>query len=238
MARSILLSLSGIYLLPLSTLPYSSRPLARPIPVDPGPTLYPFLTAPGPSLDPFLQILVQLSTLSLQLLAPRSTHSCRSWSNSLPFPYSSWSLARPIPVDPGPVLYPFLTAPGPSLYPFLQILVHISTLPYSSCRSQGPSLYLSPQHQASLSTNLPASDSSLHPILKILSYTVYEYTLQRTNTENSKHIFPQKELRGKSPIFRIHVSVSDLFIHTIDLPILLQEICGPILGMYQSLPAS
>ncbi len=34
-------------------------------------------------------------------------------------------------------------------------------------------------------------------------------------------------MRGKSPNFRIHVSVSDLYIHAI----LLQEICGPILGI-------
>ncbi len=49
-------------------------------------------------------------------------------------------------------------------------------------------------------------------------------TLKRTNVENSKQIFPEKELRGHSYNFRIHVSVSDLYIPTIDLPILLQEI--------------
>ncbi len=38
-----------------------------------------------------------------------------------------------------------------------------------------------------------------------------------------------------SPNFHIHVSVSDLYIPTIDLPILLQEICRPILGIYNSL---
>jgi len=53
-------------------------------------------------------------------------------------------------------------------------------------------------------------------------------TMQRTNTENSKQIFPEKELRGHSPNFHIHVSVSDLYIPTMDLSILLQEICGPI----------
>ncbi len=58
---------------------------------------------------------------------------------------------------------------------------------------------------------------------------------QRTNTENLKHIFPEKELRGYSPNFHIHVSVCDLYIPTIDLPILLQEICGPILGINKSL---
>jgi hypothetical protein len=51
--------------------------------------------------------------------------------------------------------------------------------------------------------------------------------LQRTNTENSKQIFPEKYLRGHSPNFHILVSVSDLYIPTINLPILLQEICGP-----------
>jgi hypothetical protein len=62
-----------------------------------------------------------------------------------------------------------------------------------------------------------------------------ETALQRTNTENSKQIFPEKELCGHSPNFHIHVSVSDLYIPTIDLPFLLQEICGPILGIYKSL---
>ncbi len=55
--------------------------------------------------------------------------------------------------------------------------------------------------------------------------------LQRTNTENSKQIFPEKELRGHSTNFHIHVSVSGLYTPTIDLPILLQEICVLILGI-------
>jgi hypothetical protein len=46
---------------------------------------------------------------------------------------------------------------------------------------------------------------------------------QRHNTENSKQIFPEKELCGISPNVHIHVSVSDLYIPTIGLPILLQE---------------
>ncbi len=64
---------------------------------------------------------------------------------------------------------------------------------------------------------------------------LYSSALQRTNTENSKQIFSEKELRDHSPDFLIHVSVSDLYIPTIDLPILLQEICGPILGIHKSL---
>jgi hypothetical protein len=49
--------------------------------------------------------------------------------------------------------------------------------------------------------------------------------LQRQNTEISKQIFPEKEYRGLSPNFHIHVTVSDLYIPTIGLPILLEEIC-------------
>jgi hypothetical protein len=58
--------------------------------------------------------------------------------------------------------------------------------------------------------------------------------LQRTNTENSRQIFPEKNLHGHSHNFHIHVSVSDLYVPTIELPILLQELCGPILGIYKS----
>ncbi len=48
-------------------------------------------------------------------------------------------------------------------------------------------------------------------------------TLQRHNTENSKQIFTGKELRGYSLNSYIPVSVSDLIIPLIGLPILLQE---------------
>ncbi len=58
--------------------------------------------------------------------------------------------------------------------------------------------------------------------------------LQRQNTKISKQIFPVKEYRGLSPNFHIHASVSDLYIPTIGLPILLEEICRPILGLYKS----
>jgi hypothetical protein len=54
------------------------------------------------------------------------------------------------------------------------------------------------------------------------------YTLQRQNTEISKQIFPVKEYQGLSPNFHIHASVSDLYIPTIGLPDLLEEICRPI----------
>jgi hypothetical protein len=61
------------------------------------------------------------------------------------------------------------------------------------------------------------------------------YTLQRQNAENLKQIFPEKEYRGLSPNFHIHVSVSELYIPTMGLPVLLEEICRLILGIYKSL---
>jgi hypothetical protein len=61
-------------------------------------------------------------------------------------------------------------------------------------------------------------------------------TLQRQNTEMSKQIFPEKEYRGLIfSNFHIQVSVRDLYIPTIGLPILLEEICRPILRPYKSL---
>ncbi len=60
-------------------------------------------------------------------------------------------------------------------------------------------------------------------------------TLQRQNAENLKQIFSEKEYRDLSPNFHIHVSVSELYILTMGLPVLLEELCGPILGIYISL---
>ncbi len=71
----------------------------------------------------------------------------------------------------------------------------------------------------------------------VLSFlTLSPTALQRRNTEIWKQIFPEKEYRGLSPNFHICASVSDLYIPTIGLPILLEEICIPILGLlYKSL---
>ncbi len=60
-------------------------------------------------------------------------------------------------------------------------------------------------------------------------------TAKTHNTKNSKQIFPEKELRGYSPNSYIHVSVSDLYIPLIGLPILLQDniVGGPNVGIYR-----
>jgi hypothetical protein len=62
-----------------------------------------------------------------------------------------------------------------------------------------------------------------------------QHALQRQNAENLKQIFPEKEYRGLSPNLDIHVSVSELYIPTMGLPVLLEEICRLILGIYKSL---
>ncbi len=45
----------------------------------------------------------------------------------------------------------------------------------------------------------------------------------------------KRNRRGHSPYFHLHVSKSDLYLPTIDLPNLQQEMFGPILEMYKSL---
>ncbi len=59
--------------------------------------------------------------------------------------------------------------------------------------------------------------------------------LQRKNAENLKQIFPEKEYWGLTPNFHIHVSVSELYIPTMGLPVLLEVTCRLILGIYKSL---
>jgi hypothetical protein len=47
---------------------------------------------------------------------------------------------------------------------------------------------------------------------------------KRKNAENLKQIFPEKEYRGLSPNFLIHVCVSELYIPEMVLPFMLEEI--------------
>ncbi len=75
----------------------------------------------------------------------------------------------------------------------------------------------------------------IHIIPKGIMITNMMPALQRQNTKISKQIFQEKEYRGLGPNFHIHASVSDLYIHTIGLPTLLEEVCRPILGLYKSL---
>ncbi len=60
-------------------------------------------------------------------------------------------------------------------------------------------------------------------------------TLQRHYTENAKQIFPEMKLRGLVPSSYIHFAVSNLYIPTIGLSILLQESWWTNLGSIKSL---
>jgi len=61
----------------------------------------------------------------------------------------------------------------------------------------------------------------------------FSHTVHCTICTSCTVIFTETELRRHSTNFHIHLSVRDLFIPTIDLPILLQEICEPILEIYK-----
>ncbi len=90
------------------------------------------------------------------------------------------------------------------------------------------------QHNApSLYTVYARNQQQAHQLVSLDNYTLLHTA--KINTENSKQIFPEKEFHSLSPTFHIHVTVIDLYSPTIDLPILLQEIRGPILGIYKSL---
>jgi hypothetical protein len=65
-----------------------------------------------------------------------------------------------------------------------------------------------------------AKKKKFFSIFKAISVHV---TVQRHNIENSKQIFPEKKLRGYSTNSLIHVSVNNLYIPLIGLPIPLQE---------------
>jgi hypothetical protein len=74
-----------------------------------------------------------------------------------------------------------------------------------------------------------------YSIIRVSERSIDDAALARQNAENLKQIFPRKEYRGLSPNFHIHVSGSELYIPMMGLPFLLEEICGPILGIYKSL---
>jgi len=66
--------------------------------------------------------------------------------------------------------------------------------------------------------------------------TVYTVSVKKCRKLETN--IPRKGIAQPSPNFHIHVSIclwAILYIPTIDLPILLQDICGPILGIYKSL---
>ncbi len=72
-------------------------------------------------------------------------------------------------------------------------------------RGTGKAIFIIPSYRGSGVKETPRRRINGYVVFKL----VLLYTLQRTKKENSKQIFPGKELRGHSPNFHIHVSVSD-----------------------------
>jgi hypothetical protein len=59
--------------------------------------------------------------------------------------------------------------------------------------------------------------------LKVQKIMHLVFQTAKTLSKNTKRIFPEMKLRGLVPNSHIHVLVSDSYILTIGLPILLQE---------------
>jgi hypothetical protein len=112
-------------------------------------------------------------------------------------------------------------------------------LNYKHVRTAGLRVYL---QSINSDKHLPQSPFT-GQFLKMTSFCIDSYlsylstgtALQRQNAENLKQIFPEKEYRGLSPNFHIHASVSELYIPMMGLPVLLEEICRLILGIYKSI---
>jgi hypothetical protein len=78
--------------------------------------------------------------------------------------------------------------------------------------------------------------------MKSNRWSEFEFALDLLCTAKKKYRIFESNITRKGisgsqlgPNFHIHASVSDLYISTISLPILLEEICRPILGLYKSL---
>ncbi len=141
--------------------------------------------------------------------------------------------------------HPLLLSVGATEYTELQPLhsgVHSVMRVKSVLAGEGvgctptPSHYIY-QHQQSCSVRSSWVGRYTDPISSLPTYVLFgrSFALQRQNTEISKQIFPEKEYRGLSPNFHIHAPVSELYISTIGLSILLEEICRVFLGKYKSL---
>ncbi len=67
--------------------------------------------------------------------------------------------------------------------------------------------------------------STLYSVHIVLCF-MHQQSLKKTTTHCKEiwiYVFPEKELRGLSPNFHIHVSVSDLYIPTFGTPVFLQQ---------------
>jgi hypothetical protein len=107
-----------------------------------------------------------------------------------------------------PTLYRLLSTHRLSFAAKSSTLHHGSSSRVNKCKQSNSSIY-----------------SALHGRLAFRNKVVTViHSTAKTQYRKFEQIFPEKELHGQSPNFHIYVSVSDLYIPAIDLPILLQEI--------------
>ncbi len=72
-------------------------------------------------------------------------------------------------------------------------------------------LIVSERHRMSTLLNMPGQNVALQNVtFPKLKRHITLCALQRKNAENLKQVFPEKEYRGLSPNFHIHVSMSEL----------------------------
>ncbi len=97
-----------------------------------------------------------------------------------------------------------------------------------------PNLHIQSSHnkKQELKLYVPAMASQIYLSFSGLFILARRSPLKYRNFETN---IPRKGISGPQPNFHIHVSVSHLYISMISLPILLEEICRPILGLYKSL---
>jgi hypothetical protein len=148
---------------------------------------------------------------------------------------SSLLLAPPLPLPGGGGATPPAARSGPA-----DLLPPASRPPLPPARIGYLFVSVLVSHQNS-GTRLGLLESTYCVAICFSSAAVYcfhVFCLWRTVKNQYKKFetrFPEKDLCGHSPNFYIQVSVSNLYIPTIEPPILLREICGQILGIYKSL---
>ena len=72
-------------------------------------------------------------------------------------------------------------------------------------------------------------------IFKAIKKICFRVNTAKTKCRKFETNIPRKGISGPQSQFHIHVSVSELYIPTMGLPVLLEEICRLILGIYKSL---
>jgi hypothetical protein len=105
----------------------------------------------------------------------------------------------------------------------------LTCFPYNhSCSLFSPTCSL---YKYSCSLNSPFC--LLYNLIFLISCLIWSHCTDKMPKIGNIFLFWEK--RGLSPNIHIHVSENNLYISTISLSILPEKLCGPILGLYNSL---